>query len=137
MSKTKKTKNPASRITSISISRLYNLGNYQNIKYDLSAEVGPGESASEIFKELHFILSSLRPLARPHCLDDYERAVKKPTSEQGEYEKAHLQEWAEDIATYNERKRRRDQSVLKLNELGGSSFWKDAKANWETDDEPF
>lgn len=133
--KAKKSK-PAGRITSIAISRLYNLGNYQNIKYDLAAEVAPGQKAGEVFAELHFILASLRPFPKPSCFDDYAAAIKKPQTIQSEWEKSHLEEWTENVCAWNERRRRRDEAVRRLDELGGHSFFKDAKTGWDND-EPF
>lgn len=133
----KKTKQPkAGKITSISVSRLYNLGNYQNIKYDLTATIGPSESSEATFRSLHWILQKLKPLREPECKRSYEEAIKLTQEKQSEYQRAHVKEWAEEMAAWTLAKHHRSEAVRLLDDLGGTSTYTDHKASWD-DDEPF
>lgn len=135
----KKTTKPAKcgKVTSLSVSRLYNLGNYQNVKFDLTVQIGPGESASQTFCNLTWILNQLRPLKTPDCQASYEQAIKLPEEQQSEYQKQHLQEWADQMSTWAEKKRRRSEAVAAFDALAGVSKYTDHTRNWDDDDQPF
>lgn len=134
--KTKKT-TPKARVTSVSISRLYNLGNYQNVKYDLTAEVPKGAGAKRTLLELMYILQMLKPTRKPHCWDEATKAEKKLPSELSEREKMHLQEWQEECGAYRRHCMEREEAVSALDTLGGVSFPKDAKLTWEDRDDDY
>lgn len=127
-----------SRITSIQVSRLYNTGNYTNISYSLTAEVPKGGSALETLKQLYYVIQMLKPLRKPECLDRFKTASAKMEGEQSEYEKEHLPEWREEIVNFEALKAAREAAVKSLDDLGGSSQRRDAKRDWEDDnDTPF
>lgn len=133
MRKTKQKKR--ARITSISVFRLYNLGNYQNVKYDLSAEVPEGVSASKTLIELCNIVAKLRPLVVPSDVRRYEETAKKPVGERSAYEKENLDSWMATFAKHQNEIAERKAAVIRLDELGGSAVYKDAKASWGDEDE--
>lgn len=134
--KTKTTK-PKARITSISISRLYNTGNYTNIKYDIAAEVPAGVSAADTLKELYYVLQMLKPLHKPGCYEQFKATIAKMEGEQSEYEKEHLPEWREEFEQFNAWKAAREAAVKSLDALGGTSTKRDAKKTWDDDDPYF
>lgn len=135
----KKTTKPAKcgKVTSLSVSRLYNLGNYQNVKFDLTVQVGPGESASQTFTNVMWIINQLRPLRVPECQESYENAIKLPAETQSEYQKQHLEEWASEMTTWAEKKRRRAEAVAAFDDLGGVSKYTDHKEKWDDEDAPY
>lgn len=133
-----KTKKPKARVTNISVSRLYNLGNYQNVKYDIAAEVPKGASAVETMRQLVHILQMLEPLRRPHSYSMFKEAIKKTNTEQSAYEKEHVKEWQEEAAAFELKRELRDKAFMALDDLGGSLIAKDAKDTWDDpDDTPF
>jgi hypothetical protein len=136
MKKKTQPKKKAGKVTSVTISRLYNLGNYQNISYSLSAQVGPDESAEQTFRTLYWILSRLGPLQEPDCKDSLDEATKLPIEQQSEYQKANVKRWAEEMAAYHLMRSRKVEAIKLLDGLGGVSKFTDHKDNWD-EDEPF
>lgn len=130
-----KTPKPKARITSIAVSRLYNLGNYQNVKYDLAAEVPPGVSAKKILLQLTHTLGLLKPIFEPGCRDEWEVALQKSEKERSDWEKERLPEWTEQMNEYKKLLARRERALASLDSMGGSSTEKDAKVTWEDSDE--
>lgn len=51
-------------ITKITIGRLYNLGNYEHVRYDLTVEVKEGESAATAITGMEAIIAGLAPLSK-------------------------------------------------------------------------
>lgn len=127
------------RVTHVSISRLYNLGNYQNVKYEIGAEVPAEACAADVLKELFYILQMLKPLPVPHCKRDYERAIKKTNEELSNYEREQLEGWREEVERYDSRKRLRLEALTALDSLGGHSEFRDGKNSWDdrNDDDGF
>lgn len=119
------------RVTHISVSRLYGLGNYQNVRYELGAEVPAEACAAGVFKELFYILQMLKPLPVPSCKRDYERAIKKTEQELSNYERENLESWRETVEHYDTRRRLRLEAVKALDTLGGHSEFRDAKDSWD------
>lgn len=126
------------RITYVGISRLFNAGNYENVKYELGAEVPADASPSETLRQIVHVITCLKPLHKPSCFTQFEDASKKTETEQSEWEKGHMKEWAEEVAAYHHRKQLRDNALSELDQMGAKSTFKDAKRDWGFgDDTPF
>ena len=124
------------RVSFVSVSRLYNLGNYQNVKYELAAEIAKGESPSETLIKLTEVILALRPISPPdHALVSLKAARKKKLSERSEYEKENFSSWLEAERDYRQKIDARRNAVLALDLMGGSSVSTDHKQNW--DDTPW
>lgn len=136
MSKKKKSPPKCGRVTSVGISRLFNLGNYCNRKIEISAQVGPGESAHDTLANLYWIVERLGPIHKPEACRQLEAATKKPAGEQSEYEKAHLDEWADEASRYHTRVADREMAIKLLDDLGAVTAERDHKSTWD-DDTPF
>jgi tetrahydrodipicolinate N-succinyltransferase len=135
-----KPKKLKTRVTCISVGATYNLGNYENVRFDLSAEVGKGESALAVFQELRYIVACLRPARKPDCEDQFERVSKKTDAERSNYEKENFQAWADRMANYHLKQSRRATAIQMLDTLGGNRAFRDAKQKWEDvfdDDAPW
>lgn len=132
------------RITKITIGRLYNLGSYEHVRYELTAEVPQGQSASTAIIGLENILGALNP-KRPHgvpsesdirSLESSLAATHEATDEQvrrsygmGKYKRiVHLQQSIRDGKAALERwNNRQAKARLLLQDLGGAANYKDAK----------
>lgn len=121
------------RVTSISVSRLYNTGNYTNARYDLNVEIPPGVSANETFREVTAILGALRPLVRPSAIVSLENARNTLFKDLSDYQKQHMAEWEAEEKEYLQRKQLQDDMLKRLDDLGGTETYTDAKQNWEDD----
>lgn len=135
MKTTKQKKIKSGRITGISVSKLYNLGNYQNVKYELSASVGPGESADLTLRLMVGVLKDLRPIRVPSCREELLRALKKEEKDLTNWEKEHMPAWAQEVKAYELALLNRDEAVRKLDQMGGTGTHVDAKRNWSADDD--
>lgn len=137
-------------ITKITIGRLYNLGNYEHVRYEITTEIKDGESAATAIKGMESVLAGLSPLEKAGIVSQQE--ITRRMREIEEMKKIPVAEWerryghcagtpSEVIQRYEESleedvskrdialKRAREAREL-FDDLGGASAWKDAKLNW-------
>lgn len=133
--KTKTRKKPSPRVRHISVSRVYNTGNYTNVKYEIGAEVPRGASATGTLRELVHVITMLKPFRKPESIERLEEARKKTAEEQSTWEKEHLEQWSEESAAYHQRCADRTAALQSLDDLGGSMEKRDAKNSWVDDDD--
>lgn len=151
-----KTKTHINRIT---IGRVYSLGNYENIRYEISTEVAPGDSAAKTLIALERIVCLLAPerqagvqseaqifSARMH-LENMRRDLRKLGAEKfkqnhgffegtpREYITRCSDSVAKDMAKRQKWQKNAAKARAALDRLGGSVTRKDAKLDWEPDDE--
>jgi hypothetical protein len=137
------------KINKITIGRLYNLGNYEHIRYDLTVELKDDESAATAVLGLEKILAGLKPDKYIKSEIELEREaakierMKKMTAEEWDNEHRYSQGSREEItrryeAALEEEKRKRAETIARgekarelFDDLGGASQWKDAKMEWE------
>lgn len=141
-------------ITKITIGRLYNSGNYEHVRYELTAEVKEGESAAVTLLGMERILCALnpKPSAAVKTNADLERErtrisdLKQMTDEQfvrsvgshveggrDAYIRRVTESLAEDTVKRAEWDHRYKQARKLLDDLGGASKWVDAKLSWDND----
>lgn len=142
-------------VSKFTIGRLFNLGNYEHIRYEVTVEVRDGESAAQAATAVEAILENLKPL-KTQCIEtnsEIERAKRQieemRTMPAVEWERrwGHhagtpseiIQRHEEDLA---ERITKREAAVSRaakarklLDDLGGAAQWKDAKLDWQDDAE--
>lgn len=145
------------RISKITVGRLFNLGSYEHVRYELCVEVPEGSSASQALIGVEKILEGLNPAALRVCSSeqDLKREVarieeaEKLTDEQfkspnryGGYEGTRAEILQRLRKGYKEMKERREKLLeiartarKLLDDLGGASQYKDAKLSWGYDDD--
>lgn len=145
------------KVTKITVGRLYNLGSYEHVRYELTVEIPPGESATDAIIGVERILEGMKPESKSciHSQTELEResrhisALHELLSNEGSdefrnrngYFKGTPEEYiarCEQIYQENLTKRTAwDARAKKARELfdniGGASEWKDAKLDWEND----
>lgn len=143
------------KVSKLTIGRLYNLGNYEHVRYDITVELQPGESATRALIGLEKIVQGLAP----------EKTVGVCSKDSLERQKIHIVELRKSLRNLgpDEFKRRQGffegtpreyiqrvyEGYLKdakkrarwerkaakaralLDSLGGAAKWKDAKLDWE------
>jgi hypothetical protein len=140
-------------ITRITIGRLYNLGNYEHVRYDLTVDLQDGDSASVAVVGMEKILAGLKPdrvtkskayidreqriidEAKMMPLAEFERRHGNPVGGPAEYIKR-----LEDSLAFSKAERAKaDQKCAKarslFDDLAGASQWKDAKLDWDQCDD--
>lgn len=141
------------KITKITIGRLYNLGNYEHIRYDLTIEIPEGESAAKAVRAVEKLIAGVRPDRTIKSIQELERdeahieRMKKMTAEQWENDHRYSEGSREEItrryeAALEQEKTKRAAALARakkcrelFDDLGGASEWKDAKLEWDGDDD--
>ena len=147
-------------ITKIEIGRLYNLGSYEHVSYKLTVEVPQGESAATAIIGMEKILEALSPKTATHNRGELAREKRqveemhRKLSDEGpeefrrhyghsfvgtpeEYIGRCEQSHADNVARRNAWEARSAKARKLLEDLGGAANWKDAKLDWENDDNDF
>lgn len=120
-----------SKVSRITIARLYNLGNYEHVRYEISIDIPPGGSAKNTLTDLMEILKGLKPIKRSFEYESAMAVTGKPYPELSEAEREHLDEMYEIIGAHNAMLAERRAAVAKLDALGGTAKRMDAKDQWD------
>jgi hypothetical protein len=140
---------PKSRVSKISIGRVYNLGNYEHVRYEITVDVPEGQSAAKAIVGLEHVIAGLKPLR--HINEEHELArdaanierMKKYTDEEWQSHHGHsVGTRKEVIARYVKAHReavQRRKAAVKIaakaralfDNLNGAEKFKDAKLDWD------
>jgi hypothetical protein len=126
---------PQPRVTSISLGRVYNLGNYENLRFDVSVQIPEGQSAAETMVMLLGILQKLRPIKQSYEVEHAMEMLNTPETELTDNQKDDLAAYRALVSAHNKRLQERKEAIRKLDHLGGSATKKDAKESWEEIDD--
>lgn len=139
------------RISRITIGRLFNLGSYEHVRYELTVDVPEGQSASEVLIGVERLLQAISPNALKYCKSEMDlkrdeaRLLEAFTMPEEKFRREYMG-WVGTRTEIVERlrkgleeekdKRRKLLSLAKrarelFDDLGGASEWKDAKLDWE------
>jgi hypothetical protein len=143
-------------ITKITIGRLYNSGNYEHVRFELTAEIPPGESPATCIIGMEKILAALSPNTSTRSRDELKREqnqiddmrrrlgegqdnfrsyygsgfVGTPEEYIARCEESH----AKNVEQRDAWEARSAKARRLLDDLGGAVNFKDAKLEWEDDD---
>lgn len=135
------------KVTEITIGRLFNLGDYEHIRYEIKVSVEPNESAQAAFTGVERLLAAIRP--KSPLKEDFEwhniRARHDHWTEQDwwkyegkdGWEKAKVEndnKYAKFTAEHKAWVESQEKVRALLDDLGAAAEYKDAKLSWE--DEP-
>lgn len=123
------------RITNITIARLYNLGNYEHVRFEISAEVEKGGSAKKTMLDLAAIAHRLKPVKKPYNYESMLATCNKHQEAMSEHEKANFESYQEQIKEYAALKALQQKALEDLEAIGGTSKRTDAKDKWEDSDD--
>lgn len=136
-------------ISKITVGRLYNLGNYEHIRYELTVDVRPEEASKAIIAvekllaglapirgtvktelELQHMRSSIdRMKTMPAC--EFERSYRGYDGTPSEIVARHEATLSEETSKRNEATKRAAIARNLFNDLGGAAQWKDCKLDWQ------
>ena len=125
------------RITKITVGRLYNLGNYEHVRFELQVEIIDEDAlAGEVMSDICQCLDDINPTP-PHSSWDLKRArafIEKPEANQVmdvEERKAYIAQnivqSVKVIAECEAWEKRREDAFVRFDGLGGTFTHKDAK----------
>lgn len=123
------------RVSRLTVSRLYNMGNYEHTRYEVSVEVPEGADASEAMRRLKDILWSLRPVKTGDTysmLRAREALARQAAGEDlDKYDQDQLDTYREMVRRSEAGHARVSAAIAALKDLGGVSEFKDAKEKWD------
>ena len=117
------------RVARISIDRLFNLGDHEQVKYSVSVDVAGTESAEKVFENLEKVMEALRPI-RESEIQEIGYLRTRIAQYEGEYRQKLQKELEETTQSISTRQQRHEKALRTLNELGGTVTWVDAKKEW-------
>lgn len=125
-----------SRISKIHLGRVYNLGNYENMRVEVTVDIGTQDDPATVLRSVENILADLR--AKGGVSEwDLSRAratLEKPESELDELERKNLPAYREKLRKVDEAMKRREAARAALATLNYTSEHRDAKDEWEDED---
>jgi hypothetical protein len=154
-------KKQKTRIAKFTVGRLYNLGSYEHVRYELTIEVPEGESATKAFQGVERLFVALNPKAPALVPSVTEIAHDKARIDRmrelllnngkEEFNRQHCsyvgtpkQYIARCQKSLNESIKRRQawearsrKARQMLEDLGGAAKWRDAKLEWDDDNDYF
>ena len=124
------------RISKILVGRVHNLGNYENIRYEITVDVGTNENPADVVTKLETTLEDLQAVSG---VSDYDlrrskAILEKPESELEEFDRERLEFHRRRIAEHKAAFERRKNAKQQLAKFGGTEVFTDAKLNWDDDD---
>ena len=122
-------------ITKITIGRLYNLGSYEHIRYEVTVEIPEGADVSKTLIHLETALNTLA--VRPPEVWSVRHAresLSKPVSEQTEHDLSNAAAHREIVRRAEEWKMKQDYARKMLGDFALSSEFTDHKDNWDQED---
>lgn len=111
------------RISRITAARLFNTGNYEHVRFELTVEVPDGSDPAEAFASVTEILNGLRPVT-PHSRSVYERAkaeLARPASELQLWQLQNIPEHKATVESFEKAEADRASIMAKFSALGGST----------------
>ena len=147
------------KVTKITIGRLYNLGNYEHVRYDITVDVQPGESAASAMIGLEKIITGLAPerawavhsegeLEREgRSVEEMSKLLVNAEFDETEFRRRHghfegtpREYYKRCLDSHQSNVTRRAKAVQRaatarklLEDIGGAANWKDAKLDWQDD----
>jgi hypothetical protein len=124
-------------VTEITIGRLFNLGNYEHIRYEVKVQVGAKDHAGVVLQRLQEVMAQLnpKPSVENWRLDEARKVLAKVEAELTETDRMNLPAYREWIAREDRRIQLRQDALERLGQLGGTEDRVDAKDRWGLDDD--
>lgn len=120
-------------VSKICVSRLHNLGNYEHVRYEITADVAVTDDPALVLQRLEAVVNGLQ---KRHGFSEYEieqaqTVLSKSASELTEREVQYLPTYQAKLEKFNAVMRDRQEATSYLRELGGIVEFTDAKDSWD------
>lgn len=125
-----------SKVIKITIARLYNLGNYEHVRYEITADVPPEGKAQQTFMDLTAIIARLKPIKVSYEHEHAKALLNKPIEALTESEKEELENARKIVGDLEATRAFRRDAIKMLDDLGGTSERTNRK-DCQEDDTPF
>jgi hypothetical protein len=121
------------RISKITIGRLFNLGHYEHVRYEVSVDVEPSDNPREALTKLESAINGLAPKCpvSDYDLESARRTLAKPVGQLEDYEVSNLPLYKKRIEEFEAWHGDKQKARAIFESLGGESKYTDAKDQWE------
>lgn len=124
------------RVSRITVGRLYNLGNYEHVRYEITVDVPAGVKPSHALTQTLRVLKAANP--KPPC-SDYEirtarESMAKKPEDLTEYDRGHMDIFKQRVERYDAWLAQKERALRILDDIGGSKVEVDAKEAWGFED---
>lgn len=120
-------------ITSITIARLHNLGNYEHTRYEVTVALPPESNAGAVLAQLEGLLEDIDPKP-PRTNTEIMNArlsLEKPVEEWPEWQRDNKPHYEQIINEMDAWRAKREDALQRLSNLGLQSTYTDAKDHWD------
>ena len=128
-----------SRVTSVHVGRVFNLGNYENQRVEITVAVGSDDDPARVLRTLEGVLNNLyaKHGLMGHAVREAQAVLAKPEDELTESERMQLPKLRERMEKVEEAKQRRLAAREALSTLDHTSEHIDHKLKWEWEGEDY
>ena len=128
-----------SRISKLHLGRVYNLGNYENMRVEVTVDVAPNDDPALILRSVENILIDLRAKSNvsEYELTKAQRILATSSELLTDEDKKRIPEYRELVNKKDAAMKRREAARLALSTLNYTSEHRDAKDSWEEDDDRY
>ena len=128
-----------SRVQSLYLERVYNLGNYENIKIGVRVEIAGDDDPGLVLASLERIFNDLRAHSGvdKYDLSRAKRILAKPEADLDEDDRKRLEQSREYVRRDEAARERRRKARQALASLNYTSHYKDHKEDWRDDEDGF
>jgi hypothetical protein len=123
------------KVKTLSVARLYNLGNYEHVRYEVTVEIPDGVTTKQTLADIVGCLKIMKPTKKPFGLDEHRAILMKPLETLSETEKLHLEEWRQEVSDWDHAQAMKCAALDKFEKLGGVSKKTDAKHDWQDEED--
>jgi hypothetical protein len=124
------------RVTRLHVGRVYNLGNYENQRVEITVDIAEGDDPGRVYRNLEGILANLRASSgvSSYNLARAREVLAKPDAELNEAERGMLDDYRDRVAKVESAKQRRQAARDALSTLNFTTEHVDHKRDWDDDD---
>lgn len=125
-----------SRVTSIHVGRVFNLGNYENQRVEITVAVGTDDDPARVLRTLEGVLGNLYAShgLMGHSVREAQAVLAKPEEELTAGEREYLPKYRDRMRRVEEARGRRKAAREALAALDHTSEHIDHKLKWDDDD---
>ena len=125
------------RVSRISIGRVFNLGNYEHVRYEVELQIPEGVDAAGPFQDLADLIEDLNPRSgvSEGSIAEAQRIINMPPENIPQWERENISVYKARLAEHAKAQRRRVYALQVIDQLGGNIRYADAKDNWDNDDQ--
>lgn len=125
------------KVSSITVGRVYNLGNYENMRYELTIELREDEHPGPVISHLEIVFKALNPKSpvSSFALEQAFKLLAIPEHLRTAMQSRELAQLQTQLDLHRQWEEDRKLALATLHNLGGSEAYKNAKEGWAKEED--